>query len=502
MNDLDVFTRSCPDVGEFDPAVKAAVRRQLFGEPIGTRAPDAATPAPVVTELVSPMVAGHRRWKVVFAAAAAAIVVAGLISIAARSSSSTPTNQPATTATAGTTNSTGSTSLVTDPHVATTSPTDPHAEPALPPGISVDATVPVFAPPPNGDTPMRSDPIERWLHPVPFQSAEVWFIRNDSSGRAVGGVSVEVQPATEWSKTFQDAPVVNVPGVDARLVQQSIGWRTDGGLRAVRQVGDVTIDELTQIAAAVEVAGSGPFTAPAGFIAVSPPIENDTVSYNNEHIAVETVHDATESPASAYEIAFMSPGRSTDVIADPTSDRYSIRYTQAQLIVFRTSQGITLMNAPLDANIPALIDTITYVPTTTVPVRQYPPADTVPDDATRRFGEIALGRWTLATFTNDAGLVCRDLRTNFPGGGGTSDCGPAQAENCPIINSGGGIDQPATTIGLIPYEATNVQLQINGSTINSTVEQSNGYTFVYATLDTLPARTTITVNGQTLCPNG
>ena len=58
------------------------------------------------------------------------------------------------------------------------------------------------------------------------------------------------------------------------------------------------------------------------------------------------------------------------------------------------------------------------------------------------------------------------------------------------------------TVGLIPYEATNVQLQINGSAVNSTVEQSNGYTFVYATLDTLPARTSITVNGQPLCPNG
>ncbi|MCU1394749.1 MAG: hypothetical protein JWM34_3177 [Ilumatobacteraceae bacterium] len=494
MSDLDRFTALRPDVIDPAPDVMARLRADLFGTHLDGAdepEPERACSTFRVDAGLSKRRARPRAAAVVAAAAAAVLLVTGLAVIGLQrgtvigSSGASRTPPPsATTAPADTTD------------VSATPTSDVAAgDPSLPPGVALPAEVPVLEPAPAGDSPVRSDPIDRWVHGDEFAPDPAWFIRRDAAGDAIGGIRIETAGPLELTKS-PDAPSADLPGVDARIVGGSIGWATpDGHTRFVVGIGNVSFDELTVIAASVAAEGAGPFDAPSGFDLVSQPTEIVTTSYDTAHIGLTLLHDLAGGSAAARDYAFMSSGPGSTL--DPLDGGYVVRSQESSLAVKALADGELLtVFAPSPTDVESLLSSITFAPTPSVPVRRL--GYQLPANATWRFGEIALGRWAVATFVDPDGRDCVALTL---AGGGPTTCSPPGSD-CPVVSAGGTVGEPTTFVVLIRREVHDVHVTIDGEPAPATLEASNGYTFAYGTTTMVPLHMAFTVDGEPTCGGG
>jgi hypothetical protein len=492
MIDLDAVAELRPPAAPLDPALKAQLRAQLFGDV----ATEADLPAGQLVELRRVRKPGRSRlWKIAAPSVAAGLLVLGLVVIARRPDSGPNAATPITAPTSPT-------APAASIDLSTTTTTDSAGAIGLPPEVQVPVVVPVLDPNPFGEAPLREDPLETWLRHTPDQTR--WFVNRDGSGQPLNGIRVTMLPASEWEKSFDPSDAVDLGRVQARTLGdpvRTVAWQVDDGVLAFEGV-DVDAAKLLDAArenaaatAAVDV------VAPDGWGEVPVPVLLSSIEYRAEGVAVSLWR--ADSAVDVSTAAFMEPTRMGTAEAISAGVVLVLNLGDYQTLITRVdADRYITISAPIALDLSSLSGSVRLVPPDRVDTwSTFPSQNPVPADAVVNLGEISRGRWYALRYSNDDGL-CIELRTaNF---GGAATCVPEVPgnERCPILTSGGGIGLPWEFTVLFPYDTGSglISVSQDGVASDATVEHSGGYTLVSGPSGEAVSRFDITIDGQPVCP--
>jgi hypothetical protein len=489
MIDFNEVAELRPPAAPLDPALKAHLRAQLFGDVAST----GGRPAEQIVEISSVRRHGReRRWKLAVPAVAAAVLLLGLAIIARRPASGpnaeestaavNPSAVPAASPESSTANTVGATGTV-----------------GLPPEVEVPTVVPILDPNPFAEPPLREDPLETWLSYTPDQTR--WFVKRDESGAPVNGITVELWAAAEWYKSFSSGKVVDLGPVQARTQGDPvwvIAWPVDGGMLAIRSVG---VDEATLLDFGHQNAdATTPARAvvPSGWAEVPVPEPLSLVFYEAEGVSLSLKR--VDPAVDVSMLAFMESS-GTSVVEPLSAD--TVRVTSGsgdQTLITRLDPDRYLtIDAPKGADLSRLLSNVRLVPPDRVATWTF--GNPIPADAVVNVGEMSRGRWYALRYGYDDGLCLTFIIATSGGSGGCVPQAPGN-ERCPMISSGGGVDIPWTFTVLFPYDTgpSVITVSPDGVAADVTVERSGGFTFVTGPSSENVNRYDILIDGQPPCP--